>query len=149
MLVSDGTMAVWRLGNPTQVASKVVLEITERASLDHIADLQPRIVLLRQLGYRIAIDDLGAGYAGLGSITSLEPEVMKLDMGLVRDVDVSLTKQTLVGAMIQLCAEMGITLIAEGIETRGERDTLRRLGCELMQGYLFARPAQPFPDAAH
>jgi EAL domain-containing protein (putative c-di-GMP-specific phosphodiesterase class I)/CheY-like chemotaxis protein len=131
----------------TKLASKVVLEITERASLDDIADVQARIAKLRQLGFRIAIDDVGAGYAGLTAIAQLEPEVMKIDMSLVRDVDVSATKQKLIGAMAGLCAEMSVMVIAEGIETKNERDAIKRLGCDVMQGYLFGRPEKPFPEA--
>lgn len=130
----------------THIASKVVLEITERVSLDDIPELQTRIAHLRRLGFRIAVDDVGAGYAGLSSIANLEPEVMKIDMGLVRDIDVSSTKQKLVGAMVSLCAEMNVMVIAEGIETKMERDTLKRLGCDVMQGYFFAKPGKPFPD---
>lgn len=131
----------------TRIASKVVLEITERVSLDEIPQLQTRIAELRRLGFRVAIDDVGAGYAGLSSIASLEPEVMKIDMGLIRDIDVSSTKQKLVGAMASLCVEMNVMVIAEGVETKTERDTLKRLGCDVMQGYLFAKPGKPFPDA--
>lgn len=132
----------------TRIASKVVLEITERASLDGVPEIQTRIARLRRLGFRVAVDDVGAGYAGLSSIAHLEPEVMKIDMGLVRDIDVSSTKQKLVGAMVSLCAEMNVMVIAEGIETKMERDTLKRLGCDVMQGYFFAKPGKPFPDAA-
>lgn len=131
----------------TRIASKVVLEITERASLDEVPEIQTRIAHLRRLGFRVAVDDVGAGYAGLSSIANLEPEVMKIDMGLVRDIDVSSTKQKLVGAMVGLCTEMNVMVIAEGIESKMERDTLKRLGCDVMQGYLFAKPGKPFPDA--
>lgn len=131
----------------TRIAPKVVLEITERASLDEIRDVQARVTSLRQLGFRIAIDDMGAGYAGLSSIAQLEPEVMKIDMALVRNVDSNATKQKLVGAMVSLCKEMNVMVIAEGIETPEERDTLLRLGCDLMQGYLFVKPDRAFPEA--
>jgi len=132
----------------TRIASKVVLEITERASLDEVPDIQTRIAHLRRLGFRVAVDDVGAGYAGLSSIASLEPEVMKIDMGLIRDIDVSSTKQKLVGAMVSLCVGMNVMVIGEGVETKMERDTLKRLGCDVMQGYFFAKPGKPFPDAA-
>lgn len=131
----------------TRVARKIVLEITERAPLDGIDEVQARIAKLRELGFRIAIDDMGAGYAGLTSIAQLEPEVMKIDMGLVRDSDVSSTKQKVIGSMIGLCLEMDIQVIAEGVETPFERDTIRHLGCDVMQGFLFAKPGPPFPDA--
>jgi EAL domain-containing protein (putative c-di-GMP-specific phosphodiesterase class I) len=102
---------------------------------------------LRELGYRIAIDDLGAGYAGLSSIVQLQPEIIKLDMALVRGVDADATRQKLVHAMVSLCDEMNIQVIAEGVETPAERDTLSLLGADMMQGYLFAKPGPPFPEA--
>jgi len=129
----------------SQMASRVVLEITERAALDRIRDLTTRMSALRKLGYRIAVDDLGAGYAGLTSFAQLEPDVVKVDMSLIRNCDSSATKRKVVGTVISLCRDLGITLIAEGIETERERDTLVTLGGDLCQGYLFARPARPFP----
>jgi len=128
------------------VASRVVLEITERASLDGIGDVRARVAELRRLGFRIAIDDLGAGYAGLSSFALLEPDVVKLDMGLVRGVDVEPTKRTLVRTMIAMCKELGIVVTGEGIETHGERDELSGAGCDLLQGFLFARPGPAFPE---
>jgi EAL domain-containing protein (putative c-di-GMP-specific phosphodiesterase class I)/ActR/RegA family two-component response regulator len=126
-------------------AKQVVLEITERAALDRIHELQSRVTRLRELGFRIAIDDLGAGYAGLTSFAQLEPEVVKVDMSLVRGIDQSPVKQKLVRSIIALCGELGIDLIAEGIETTQERDMIAALGGDLCQGYLFARPARGFP----
>jgi EAL domain-containing protein (putative c-di-GMP-specific phosphodiesterase class I)/CheY-like chemotaxis protein len=123
-----------------KVASRVVLEVTERSPLDEIGDLRARIAKLRGIGYRIALDDLGAGYSGLGNFTQLEPDVVKLDMGLVRGVDVDATKRRLVRSMIQLCRDMEIAVVGEGVETVAERDVLADLGCDLFQGYLFARP---------
>jgi EAL domain-containing protein (putative c-di-GMP-specific phosphodiesterase class I) len=132
-------------GALTPYAKNVVLEITERAALDRIHELQQRVTRLRGLGYRIAIDDLGAGYAGLTSFAQLEPEVVKVDMSLVRGIDSSAVKQKLVRSIIALCTELGIHLIAEGIETPAERDMLVTLGGDLCQGYLFARPGRGFP----
>ncbi len=128
-----------------QRAPRIVLEVTERASLDHISGVSDRIAKLRALGFRIALDDLGAGYAGLTSFTLLEPEFVKLDMGLIRDVDSNQIKQKIVRTMVQLCRDMGKQIIAEGIETTKERDTLTALGCDLLQGYLFAKPGRSFP----
>ena len=128
-----------------RIADRVVLEVTERASLASIQDLRQRVVTLRQTGYRIAIDDLGAGYAGLTSFALLEPEIVKIDMTLVRDVDRQPMKQRLVRSITSLCAEMGIEVVGEGVETEAERDTLVELGCDLLQGYYLARPAEPFP----
>ena len=93
----------------------------------------------------VALDDLGAGYAGLASFAQLEPEVAKVDMAIIRGIDVSLTKQKLLGSIVSLCRDLEIQLVAEGIETEAERDTVVRLGGDLCQGYLFARPGRPFP----
>ena len=127
-------------------ASRVVLEVTERAPLEKIRDVTARVAQLRSLGYRIAIDDLGAGYAGLTSFAHLEPEVVKVDMSLIRGIDRSPMKQKLLGSIVGLCRDLGIEMIAEGIETTDERDALVRLGGDLCQGYLFARPDKPWPE---
>src|SRR6185503_3099991 len=110
-----------------------------------IRDIRERLVELRRLGYRIALDDLGAGYAGLSSFALLEPEFVKLDMTLTRNLDSDTTKQTLVRTMAAMCKELGMSVVAEGIETEAERDEVERAGCDLMQGYLFARPGDAFP----
>jgi EAL domain-containing protein (putative c-di-GMP-specific phosphodiesterase class I)/CheY-like chemotaxis protein len=139
------------LGQPesafAKMASRVVLEITERASLDNVANVRARVRELRELGFRIAIDDLGAGYAGLTSFALLEPDIVKLDMALVRSIDKKPVQQKLVSSMTSLCKSMGMLVVAEGIETCEERDALIGLGCDLLQGYLFARPGPPFPQA--
>lgn len=125
---------------------RVVLEITERASIQRIPNVRARLEALRKLGFRLAIDDLGAGYAGLNSFTSVEPEVVKIDMGLIRGIHQSLTKQKIVASLTSLCRELNILVVAEGIETIEERDTAIALGCDLFQGYLFATPGRPFPE---
>ena len=127
-------------------ANRVVLEMTERASLDDLHDVRSRVEALREIGFRLALDDLGAGYAGLTSFALLEPDVVKLDMALVRGLDLEPRKRTLVRTMISMCRELGIVVTGEGIETEGERDELARAGCDLMQGYLFARPGDAFPS---
>jgi EAL domain-containing protein (putative c-di-GMP-specific phosphodiesterase class I)/ActR/RegA family two-component response regulator len=132
----------------TKIAGRVVLEITERAAVADGQDVRDRVAALRGLGYRIAIDDLGAGYAGLTAFAQLEPEVVKLDMSLVRDVHLQTTKRKLIRSMTELCHDMGRVVIAEGIECLAERDAIADLGCQMMQGYLFAKPGQPFPAVA-
>ena len=132
----------------SRVASKVVLEITERASLAEIADLGARLTSLRAMGYRLAVDDLGAGYAGLAWLAQLKPDVVKLDMSLVRAIDTEPTKQKLVHSMVSLCQELGILLVAEGVETDPERHALLEAGLDLMQGYFFAKPGAAFPPVA-
>ena len=129
-------------------AERVVLEITERASLDGVTDVRAKIAELRRMGFRIAIDDLGAGYAGLTSFATLEPDIVKLDMSLVRDVDTNRQKEKVVRSITALCKELGILVVAEGVETVGERETLVSIGCDLLQGYLLAKPGRPFPTFA-
>ncbi len=131
----------------SSLAERVVLEVTERASLDHVPDIAARVAQLRKKGFRIAIDDLGAGYAGLSSFVALEPEFVKLDMSLIRDVHRSAIRQRVVGSLTGMCNDLGMRVIAEGIETSDERDAVRALRCELLQGYHFARPGRPFPMA--
>jgi len=86
------------------------------------------------------VDDLGAGYAGLGALAQMEPDVVKIDMSLVRGVDSQPTKQTVIRSMTALCRELGMGLVAEGVETTAEREALTRLGCAFLQGFLFGRP---------
>ncbi len=129
-----------------KIASRVVLELTERASLDQVPDVRTRIVALRNVGFRLAIDDLGAGYAGLNAFASVEPEFVKIDMALVRDVHHSQVKAKLIESVSMLCRDLGTEIIGEGVEVTGERDELSRLGVRLQQGYLFARPTAEFVD---
>jgi EAL domain-containing protein (putative c-di-GMP-specific phosphodiesterase class I) len=126
-------------------ASRVVLEVTERKSLDGVADVRNRLAELRKLGYRVAVDDLGAGYAGLSCFNLLEPDVVKLDMSLIRDIDKEPRKRALVESMVRVCMQdLGMQVVCEGVETAEERDVLVALGAPLLQGYLFGRPAREF-----
>jgi EAL domain-containing protein (putative c-di-GMP-specific phosphodiesterase class I) len=131
-----------------KLASRVVLEITERASLNRVPDAVARVASLREMGFRIAVDDLGAGYAGLSSFAHLEPDFVKLDMSLVREIDGNETKRRVVEAMARLARDLRMTVVAEGVETVGEGQVLRDLGCDLLQGFLYALPGPPFPPAS-
>jgi EAL domain-containing protein (putative c-di-GMP-specific phosphodiesterase class I) len=122
-------------------ASRIVLEITERVGVDALAG-PAQVARLRAHGYRIAIDDLGAGYAALGALATLEPEIVKLDMSLIRDIDRLPVKRRVVSAIATLCRELGSRVVAEGVETQAELRTLRDTGIELIQGYLLARPTR-------
>lgn len=128
-------------------ARRVVLELTERASLEGIPELESRLASLRDLGFRIAVDDLGAGYAGLSYFASVRPDLIKIDMSLVRGIDRDPVKQRVVLALAGLGRSLGIEVVGEGVETKEERDALVELRCTHLQGYLFARPGPPFPTA--
>jgi EAL domain-containing protein (putative c-di-GMP-specific phosphodiesterase class I) len=129
-----------------ETAERIVFEVTECASLGPTHDLAARLRPLRDVGHRFALDDLGAGYAGLTSFAQLRPEIVKLDMSLTRGVAQDPTKRKLIESMVTLCNELGVLVIAEGVETPMEHDALVGLGCDLFQGYLFAAPAFPFPN---
>ena len=136
---------LFEAGPLAAAAPRIVLELTERASLHEVHNVRARVARLRELGYRIAIDDLGAGYAGLTTFALLEPEVVKIDMGLVRDIDRGSTQRAIVRGLVSTCRDLGIEVIAEGIESVSERDVLLDLGVDLLQGYFFAKPGPPFP----
>ncbi len=127
-----------------QIAERVVLEITERSTIDDVKDAYQRVSQLRGAGFRVAIDDLGAGYAGLSSFAALEPEIVKLDMSLIRGVHSSPIRQRVVRSMITLCNDMNIQVVAEGIEEQPEHDCIAAMGCDLLQGYLYGRPSATF-----
>jgi EAL domain-containing protein (putative c-di-GMP-specific phosphodiesterase class I) len=125
-------------------AGRVVLEVTERSSIHDLKDIGPRTESLRSRGYKIAVDDLGAGYAGLTSFALLRPDVAKIDMSLVRNVDSDPVKQRLIASMVKLCEDLSIQVVAEGIETAAERDAVASLGVHLFQGYFIGKPAAGF-----
>jgi EAL domain-containing protein (putative c-di-GMP-specific phosphodiesterase class I) len=95
----------------------------------------------RGQGVRLAIDDFGAGYSGLNLLADFQPDLIKLDMHLVRDIDRAGPRQAIARAVLQVCDDLGIEVIAEGVETVGEYHWLRRVGVRLFQGYLLGRPA--------
>ena len=136
-------------GALTPFAHGVVLEVTERATLDQVHGLGASVRRLRDLGYQIALDDLGAGYAGLSSFAQLEPEIVKVDMSLVRGIHESPIKQKLFRSFATVCHDLNTEIIAEGVEVAEERDCLNTLGGDLYQGYLFARPGRGFPLPAY
>lgn len=128
------------------IASRIVLEVTERASLGNGTRLQDDLQLIREKGYRVAVDDLGEGYSGLNSLVSLLPDFVKIDMCLIQGVHKAPMKQDIIGAIVEMAKRSGIIVIAEGIECIEERDTLRGLGVDLFQGFLFSKPEKAFPE---
>lgn len=123
-------------------ASRVVLEVTERERVDAIVDAKDRAAKLRDLGFRLAVDDLGAGYAGLVTFTILEPNVVKIDRAIVHGVSQSITAQRVVQSVVTLCKELGIAVVAEGIEIAADLAAVMDLGCDLVQGYIVGKPSK-------
>jgi EAL domain-containing protein (putative c-di-GMP-specific phosphodiesterase class I) len=119
---------------------RIVFEVTEGGRVDDGPWLAEIPREYKRWGLLTAIDDFGAGYAGLTLLASFQPDIVKLDMELVRGIDRSRPKQAIVRGLVQMCRELRITVIGEGVETSLERDLLRELGIVLMQGYLFSRP---------
>lgn len=138
-------------GFPTD---RLIFEFTENEEMadTHIGNI---VESYRQMGFATALDDFGAGYAGLGLLAKFQPDLIKLDMELIRAIDTSMPRRMIVESMVRLCTKLGIVLIAEGIETVAEYDALRTLGVRYIQGYLLARPgfrALPqitFPGSVH
>lgn len=128
--------AAMRTGLPT---SSIIFEFTESESIntDHLLNI---LRSYRAMGFRTAIDDFGAGYAGLGLLSKFQPDIVKLDMDLVRGIDTDPVRRIIVRNTLATLTELGIQPVCEGIETVGEYEALRDLGVTLMQGYLFARP---------
>lgn len=117
----------------------IIFEFTESEQLDtqHLLNI---LRAYKAMGFRTAIDDFGAGYAGLGLLTRFQPDIVKLDMDLVREIDTDRAKRAIVRNILNMMADLGVTPVCEGIETVGEYQALRDLGVSLMQGYLLAKP---------
>jgi EAL domain-containing protein (putative c-di-GMP-specific phosphodiesterase class I) len=115
----------------------VVVELTERLAVTQLDTFSAVLRSFKERGYRVAVDDMGAGYASLQSLLSIEPEFLKFDVSLVRDIDKSSIKQGLLESLRSLADKIRARVIAEGIEREEERLTLLSLGVELGQGFLF------------
>ncbi len=126
-------------------APRVVLEITERAALATDAPPDAKLAALRAIGFRVAVDDLGAGYSSLSSLTLLHPDVIKIDISLVRGVHTDPTRQLVLRALLHLGAQLGVMTIVEGVESHADLDAVVAAGGDHVQGYLFARPGEPPP----
>jgi EAL domain-containing protein (putative c-di-GMP-specific phosphodiesterase class I) len=121
--------------------SRVIVEVTEHQPVVDYGRLLQVLAPWRAAGLRLAIDDAGAGYASLRHVLMCQPDLMKLDMALVRDLDTDPVRRALLRAVLAFAAESGITVIAEGVETEDERAVLVELGVPLLQGYLLGAPA--------
>lgn len=126
-----------RLNFPLQ---NIIFEFTEdeKMDTDHVLRI---LATYHAIGFGTAIDDFGAGHAGLSLLSKFRPDIVKLDMQLIRNIDTDPTKRIIVKHTLRMLEEMGIIPLCEGVETAGERAVLEELGAGLMQGYLLARPA--------
>jgi len=139
-------MMLDRLGDSQETGlSRVVFEITERTAVEDFSAFRATLEYLRTLGFRIAVDDGGAGYGSMQCIAEVRPEWLKVDISLIRDVDTDEVRRALVGTLVTFAERTGVKLIAEGIERPGQLAVLRELGVEFGQGYLFCRPQPPYP----
>lgn len=123
---------------------RVVIEITEQQRFDETADLRAAVHTFRRLGFKIAVDDLGAGYAGLRSWTELKPDYVKIDRHFIENIDGDATKRDFVRSIIEVGRGLGCRIVAEGIETEGELETIRQLGIGFGQGFILGVP-RPVP----
>jgi EAL domain-containing protein (putative c-di-GMP-specific phosphodiesterase class I) len=119
---------------------RIIFEFTEVERLDssHLLNI---LNTYRSMGFKTAIDDFGSGFAGLGLLSEFQPDLVKLDMGLIRNIDTCAVKRTIVRNVLNMLRDLGITPVCEGIETVDEYRALRDLGVGLMQGYLLGRPS--------
>jgi EAL domain-containing protein (putative c-di-GMP-specific phosphodiesterase class I) len=120
---------------------QIIFEITEGERVEDIPHLKEIVSHYQERGFKTAIDDFGAGYAGLNLLAEIQTDLIKLDMALIRHIDQNKTRQAIVKGIIQVCRDLSITVIAEGVETYEELEVLKGFGVELFQGYHFARPA--------
>jgi diguanylate cyclase (GGDEF)-like protein len=125
--------------------SELIIEVTEEALVGNEAQLNAALAPLRERGAQMAVDDMGAGYSGLGQIMAVHPSYLKLDRSLISGIDVDRERSALVGALADYAARVGSLLVAEGMETAEELRTLIELGVPLAQGYYLARPGEPWP----
>jgi len=127
-------------------AKQIHFEITQQIAVHDTRDFLARTRRLRSLGYKIAVCDVAGGSSGLGRLAVLEPDVVKLEMSLFRQIENVAVRRKLMRTVVNFCQEMNLPLIAEGVETEAERDSFAANGGDLMQGYLFARPDFPLPE---
>lgn len=119
--------------------ARIILELTEDHRLS-AAELRGLLLGIKSAGFGVAMDDFGAGYAGLNTLVACRPEILKLDRALVSDIDTDEVRQSVVRAFVKICDVLHMTLIAEGVETLAECRELHNIGIRYMQGFFFSRP---------
>jgi len=125
--------------------SRLVIEVTEQEAVADYEELRKHLSPWLSRGVRLAVDDTGAGYSSLRHVIELKPDFLKLDRELVREVDRDRNRLALIRAVVAFASEVGTSVIAEGVETQAELDTLREAEVHLVQGYLLAKPGEPWP----
>ncbi|MBT2299948.1 EAL domain-containing protein [Variovorax paradoxus] len=120
--------------------NRLMFEITEGERVEDLPGLAAAFRTFKRYGFTSAIDDFGAAYAGFELLAAFQPDVVKIDMSLVRDIHIDPVRVTIVKGFVATCDELGIRVIAEGVEASEEVRVLRALGVDLFQGYLFAKP---------
>jgi EAL domain-containing protein (putative c-di-GMP-specific phosphodiesterase class I) len=138
---ASSTALVDLLGSPEVALDRVVIELTEHSDVSDYALLRIALANLRDLGVRIAIDDTGAGFASLSHVLKLRPDIVKLDIDLIRGIHTDPARRSLVSGLLTFAKEIGTQLLAEGIETADELSTLREIGVMYGQGYYLGTPA--------
>ena len=123
--------------------NEYMLEITESAYSENMARLIEIVENLRKKGFRIEMDDFGAGYSSLNMITTLPIDILKIDMSFVRNMEKSERDQKLVELVVDIAKFLNVPTVAEGVETQSQLDTLKKMGCEIIQGYYFSKPVPP------
>jgi diguanylate cyclase (GGDEF)-like protein len=127
-------------------AHRIVFEVTEVAEIKSFEKARESLEVLREKGFSVAVDDFGAGYSGLNNLALLNPDFVKLDMALVRQVNKNPRLARLISHIIDFARDEEILVIAEGVETEDEYLTVKELGVDFVQGYYFARPSPPFVE---
>jgi len=125
--------------------SQVIIELTETHPVEDVQLMQQAMIHYRQMGFRVALDDLGAGYSGLKLWSEIRPDIVKIDRHFIQGVDQDRTKQQFVSAILKTATALGCRVITEGVETEKEYATLRKIGVEMLQGYYFCRPVEVPP----
>ena len=120
--------------------SRLMFEFTENEPMRDSAHVGAIIAAYRKFGFLTALDDFGAGYAGLGLLAQFQPDLIKIDMELLRGVDGSRSRQAIVTGLMRIATDLGVQVIAEGVETAAEYEILTAIGVRLFQGYYFGRP---------
>ena len=145
--LSDPDLFAQRLNILADASDRVVLELTERSRLQSLYGWEDSLQLATEMGFSVAVDDLGSGYSSLSALADLQPRFIKMDISIVRGVDASRRKQRMVAMLCRFAEATGAQLVAKCVETEAEAAALTEAGTHLLQGYLFGRPSLEVAEA--